>query len=64
LFLADEPTANLDSSTAMKLLKLMKRMNEERGITFVFSTHDSMVMEFADRLLQLHDGYIESDTLN
>ena len=61
LVLADEPTANLDSATAGALLELMQRMNLERGITFVFSTHDQLVMSFARRLVRLKDGGIESD---
>lgn len=59
--LADEPTANLDSKTAVLLLDLMRSMNRERGVTFVFSTHDSMVIERADRVVQLRDGEIVAD---
>jgi putative ABC transport system ATP-binding protein len=59
--LADEPTANLDSETARKLLDLMQRLNEERGITFLFSTHDPLVMEVARRLVRLQDGRVISD---
>jgi putative ABC transport system ATP-binding protein len=59
--LADEPTANLDSKTATGLLELMRKMNEERKVTFIFSTHDQLVMDFAKRLVRLHDGEIESD---
>lgn len=61
IILADEPTANLDSKTGEEILKLMKRMNEKYGTTFIFSTHDKMVMEYATRLVQLHDGSIVSD---
>ncbi|MEA4864890.1 MAG: ABC transporter ATP-binding protein [Sphaerochaeta sp.] len=61
IILADEPTANLDSKTGEEILKLMKRMNEKYGTTFIFSTHDKMVMEYARRLVQLHDGSIVSD---
>ena len=61
LVLADEPTANLDSGTAGGIMALMHSMNEKRGTTFVFSTHDPMVMEHATRLVRLHDGRIESD---
>lgn len=56
IVLADEPTANLDSKTATMLLELMRTMNEERGITFIFSTHDALVMRYAKRLVRLHDG--------
>jgi putative ABC transport system ATP-binding protein len=59
--LADEPTANLDSETGARLLDLMKRLNEEDGMTFIFSTHDPMVMDYARRLINLHDGKIRSD---
>lgn len=61
IILADEPTANLDSKTGEEILKLMKRMNEKYGTTFIFSTHDQMVMDYATRLVQLHDGMIVGD---
>src|SRR5690606_10065473 len=50
LILADEPTANLDSETGEAILRLMREMNERRGVTFLFSTHDPMVMEHSRRL--------------
>jgi putative ABC transport system ATP-binding protein len=59
--LADEPTANLDSKTGEDILKLMENMNKHHGTTFVFSTHDPMVMQYAHRLVQLHDGLIHKD---
>jgi putative ABC transport system ATP-binding protein len=59
IVLADEPTANVDSSTGEGLLEMMGRMNRERGVTFVFSTHDRMVMEHARVLVRLRDGRIE-----
>ncbi|OEU50982.1 MAG: macrolide ABC transporter ATP-binding protein [Desulfobulbaceae bacterium S3730MH12] len=59
--LADEPTANLDSKTGEKLLDLMKKMNEERQVTFIFATHDRMVMDFAERIISLHDGKVADD---
>ncbi len=61
LVLADEPTANLDSDTAGRLLDLMERLNRGHGITFLFSTHDPMVMERARRLVRLRDGCIVAD---
>ncbi|MBW2279808.1 MAG: ABC transporter ATP-binding protein [Deltaproteobacteria bacterium] len=61
IVLADEPTANLDSRTAESLLDLMLRMNGERGVTFLFSTHDRRVMDRARRIVQLVDGRIASD---
>ncbi len=61
LVLADEPTANLDSATGDALLRVMERLNHERGVTFIFSTHDPRVMERAHRLVHLVDGRIASD---
>jgi putative ABC transport system ATP-binding protein len=61
IVLADEPTANLDSKTAEDLLQLMLRMNRERGVTFLFSTHDPRVMAHARRIVRLVDGRIASD---
>ena len=61
LILADEPTANLDSTTGGELLDMMRRLNETRGMTFVFSTHDRMIMERSRRLVTLVDGRIDSD---
>jgi putative ABC transport system ATP-binding protein len=61
IVLADEPTANLDSDTGQAILELMRSMNEKHRTTFVFSTHDPMVMAFARRLVRLHDGAIASD---
>ena len=57
--LADEPTANLDSTTAGHLLELMQRMNSEKNITFIFSSHDKQVIDQAKRLLILKDGKIQ-----
>ena len=54
--LADEPTANLDSKTAASLLDLMGRLNSERGITFIFSSHDPAVLSRARRVVQIRDG--------
>lgn len=64
IVLADEPTANLDSEMGEGLLHMMSRMNEIRGITFIFSTHDRMVMEHARRLVRIRDGKVESDVLS
>ncbi len=63
IVLADEPTANLDSDTGRGLLEMMRRMNAERNVTFVFSTHDEMVMDFARRLIYLRDGQVVDDTV-
>jgi len=61
MVLADEPTANLDSDTGREILDLMVALNQKHGTTFVFSTHDQMVMDYARRLVRLHDGEITSD---
>jgi putative ABC transport system ATP-binding protein len=61
LVLADEPTANLDSSASEALLNIMLELNQELGTTFVFATHDSRVMERSRRLVRLVDGAISSD---
>lgn len=61
LVLADEPTANLDSETGGRLLDLMERMNEEKNITFIFSSHDQQVIDRAKRLLILKDGMVKSE---
>ncbi|HSV55627.1 MAG TPA: ABC transporter ATP-binding protein [Magnetospirillaceae bacterium] len=62
LILADEPTANLDSTTGREVLELMLRLNESEGTTFIFSTHDHMVMDYARRLIELRDGRVERET--
>ena len=59
--LADEPTANVDSTTADTLLEMMETLNREQQVTFLFSTHDPRVMARARRLVRLVDGRIEKD---
>jgi len=61
IVLADEPTANLDSKTGEGLLEMMQKMNEEKRVTFIFSTHDKMVMDYARRLIFLRDGRLVDD---
>lgn len=61
IVLADEPTANVDSATAHDLLDLMEELNINKGITFLFSTHDERVMSRARRLIQLRDGKLAAD---
>ena len=61
LVLADEPTANLDTRSASQLMDLFVMLNEERGVTFVLSTHDVRVMGYARRLIGMRDGQIVSD---
>ena len=59
--LADEPTANLDTSSTSNLLDIMSRLNENEKITFIFSTHDQRVIDRARRVLTLEDGKIVND---
>ena len=61
--LADEPTANLDSHSTNNLLDIMKKMNLDESITFIFSTHDQRVIDKAERVLTLDDGKIINDEL-
>jgi putative ABC transport system ATP-binding protein len=61
IVLADEPTANLDSKTGEELLRLMEEMNSRRKVTFIFSTHDDMVMAHAHRVITIRDGRIADD---
>ena len=58
IVLADEPTANLDSETGMRIVELMRRINEEEQTTFVFSTHDAHIMGEARRVVRILDGRI------
>ncbi len=58
IVLADEPTANIDSATASEILDLMQTLNEEEKVTFLFSTHDPLVLKYARRVVKLHDGMI------
>jgi putative ABC transport system ATP-binding protein len=62
--LADEPTANLDTKSAMSLLELMEHLNHEHGMTFLFSTHDMRVIQRAHRVVTLEDGSVKSDVVN
>lgn len=61
LVLADEPSANLDSKTSEEVLEVMVKMNKELGTTFIFSTHDPRVMDYARRLIEIRDGLISKD---
>ena len=61
LVLADEPTANLDSENSETLLKMMRELRDEEGMTFIFSTHDPLVVSYASRVVTLKDGQVESD---
>ncbi len=61
IVLADEPTANLDSETGAEVIKIMVKMNQELKTTFIFSTHDPLIMKYAKRLINLKDGMISAD---
>jgi len=61
LVLADEPTANLDGESAEDLLNMMAKLNQERGVTFIFSTHDPRVIAHAKRVITLADGAVVGD---
>ena len=61
LVLADEPTANLDSVTSEQIIELMLRLNREKGVTFLFSTHDPRMVQHARRVVKIADGKITSD---
>lgn len=63
LVLADEPTANLDSKTSLAIIEEMVRLNKEEGATFIFSTHDPMVMDASPRVVSMIDGKVESDVI-
>ncbi|MCK5219198.1 ABC transporter ATP-binding protein [bacterium] len=60
MVLADEPTANLDSKTGEEIVDLMKSLNEKENVSFLFSTHDQLIMKHAKRLIKIRDGMIES----
>jgi putative ABC transport system ATP-binding protein len=62
LVLADEPTANLDTTNGKQVMEIMKRLNKETGVTFIFATHDPRVISYADRVVTLQDGLITKDS--
>ncbi len=62
IVLADEPTANLDSTTSIELISYMKQLNQNKGITFLFSSHDSIIHERAERVIELRDGKVFRDS--
>ncbi|HAV77217.1 MAG TPA: lipoprotein-releasing system ATP-binding protein LolD [Anaerolineae bacterium] len=61
MILADEPTANLDSENGTHVMEIMKKLNKETGVTFVFATHDQRVINYATRVVSLADGLITKD---
>lgn len=62
LILADEPTANLDTTNGKQVMEIMQRLNQETGVTFVFATHDPRVISYAKRVVTLRDGVIEKES--
>lgn len=64
LVLADEPTANLDRETALRIISLMKEMRDNFGTTFIFSTHDPKVVENAETIFTLEDGTLQQQRNN
>jgi len=62
LVLADEPTANLDTENGRQVMDIMKKLNKDTGVTFVFATHDPRVISYADRVVTLEDGLIIKDS--
>jgi putative ABC transport system ATP-binding protein len=62
LVLADEPTANLDTENGRQVMEIMSRLNKETGVTFIFATHDTRVINYAGRVVSLQDGLIVKDS--
>jgi putative ABC transport system ATP-binding protein len=62
LILADEPTANLDTTNGQQVMEIMKKLNKETGVTFVFATHDPRVISYASRVVTLQDGLVVKDS--
>lgn len=62
LILADEPTANLDTENGKQVMDIMKKLNKETGVTFVFATHDPRVISYAERVVTLQDGLVVKDS--
>jgi putative ABC transport system ATP-binding protein len=63
MILADEPTANLDTTNGEQVMEIMSKLNEETGVTFIFASHDPRVIKFGRRVVQLQDGLIVQDTI-
>jgi putative ABC transport system ATP-binding protein len=61
IVLADEPTANLDSTTGEQILELMKKVNRDMQTTFIFSTHDAKIVSIADHVVRLKDGLVSEN---
>jgi putative ABC transport system ATP-binding protein len=63
MILADEPTANLDTTNGEQVMEIMSKLNEETGVTFIFASHDPRVIKYGRRVVQLQDGLIVQDTI-
>ena len=63
IILADEPTANLDKDTSLSLIEHLKKLNEERGVTFLFSTHDPRLLNYVNRIIHIEDGTVAEDEI-
>jgi putative ABC transport system ATP-binding protein len=63
MILADEPTANLDTTNGEQVMDIMSRLNKETGVTFIFASHDPRVIEYGRRIVQLQDGLVVKDTI-
>lgn len=63
MILADEPTANLDTTNSEQVMEIMARLNEETGVTFIFASHDPRVIKYGRRVVQLQDGLVVQDTI-
>ena len=61
LVIADEPTANLDSDTSTKIMEVMKHLNDDQKVSFIFSTHNELIEKYAKRVIRLKDGLIVGD---
>ena len=59
MLLCDEPTANLDLATGREILEILRKLNEERGVTIICATHDHRMLDICDRLMWIRDGQIE-----
>jgi putative ABC transport system ATP-binding protein len=60
MIVADEPTANVDASTAVSLLELMSKLNKESGVTFITASHDERIVKYATRVVRMNDGVISA----
>jgi putative ABC transport system ATP-binding protein len=64
IILADEPTGNLDSKTGLEIIKILKSLNEEKGVTEIIVTHDQNLTRFTSRTIKIRDGIVEGDITN